>query len=235
MNITMLKKLMDLLEVNQVTFIDFETTGLDPAEDYPTEVAVRTMRVDEASWEHLTVSELTVHDYSSLIKVPEHVEISEFIANYTGIDNELLDEEGREIYEVAQELAEYVEDNNTLVVAHSASFELGYLYHHFGIVPSKFLCTKAVTFLEEPAESSSLEPSHKRLCPKTHSKQTHRAMGDVVMLSELFKVLLKQIGVDVMAHYANRLVVEPDRPLRFEPHNAKVLDLSITFDKKPKG
>ena len=234
MNLKQVKDLMDRLNVNQISFVDFETTGLDPEECHPTEIAIRNVRIEHDEFDKLTVTELVQHDYSALIKVPEHVQISEFITNLTGIDSKLLEEKGENIYEVAQEIAEYIEDENTLVVAHSANFDLGYLYHHFGIVPKRFLCTKSVLFLEDPTQKSNLGITHARLCPSKTFEQTHRALDDTTMLSDVFEVLLSDLGVNGLEHYAERIVVEPKRPLVFTPHNAKVIDFSIKFDPKPK-
>ena len=234
MNLKQVKDLMDRLGVNQISFIDFETTGLKPHEDHPTEIAIRNIRVEHDEFTHLDITELIQTDYNTLLKLPDMVKVPEFITNLTGIDDALLEEEGRNIYEVAQEIAEFIDDENTLVVAHSANFDLGYLYHHFGITPKRFLCTKSILFLEDPTQKSNLGKAHARLCPNKTFEQTHRALDDTTMLADLFEYLMNTIGVNGLEHYAERIVIEPERPLVFEPRGAKLIDFSVKFDPKPK-
>lgn len=232
MNMTTFLQAVKSVGIKSVAFVDFETTGLNPQVEHPTEVAIRAMSVTSVDVDHVQLTSLHQEDYNQLIRLPEGVKVSEFITGLTGITNELLEEKGESIYVVASVIADLIDRDTTLVVAHSANFDLGYLSEHFGFEPKHFLCTKTVAFLENPSMKSKLENLHSAFCPELHFTQTHRAMDDVTMLHNVFEAFLNKLSMADILHYKNRIVVEPERPLVYTPRNAKVIDLSKRFDRK---
>lgn len=212
-----------LKEYKAVAVVDFETSGLDPKQEYPIEVAVfkKYMDGENSQNNHEEV-------YSSLIKLPNNVELSEFITNFTGLTTEKVNTSGKELGEVQHILKELLKDD-TLVVAHNASFDLGYLFHHFQIEPKGFLCTRTIEFLTNPDKSSSLEPTYSRYFGEV--KQSHRALGDVFMTMELLEKHHAVHG-EAINFFLNKMVITPERGLLYTPNNATVLDFDKQFIKK---
>lgn len=204
-----------------IAFIDFETTGLDPQQCHPTEIAIRKIGIG-------VLGGMYDKQYESLIQLPEGVEISEFITGLTGLTTEKVNSEGRPLMEIIPEVQELI-DNKTLVVAQSANFDLGYLSVHFGIEPAHFICTKTIEFMTAPHLSTSLNEVHKRYAPEETFEQTHRAMDDVNMLFDIFYGQ-KQLHGDVgLYFFRNKIAVPPERPLVYTPYNATILDYSVRY------
>ena len=208
--------------VTGVAFIDFETTGLDPKENYPTEVAIKKVGISK-----LTATPY-IREYQTMIKLPEGVEISEFIQQLTGLTTEKVNSEGKDITEVIPEVQNLI-DNETLVVAQSANFDLGYLAVHFGIEPELFVCTKTVEFFTAPHLSTSLNDTHKRYAPEVTFEQTHRAMDDVNMLMDIFNGQVALHGNDGMMFFINKIAIPPERPLVYYPANGIFLDYGVKY------
>jgi DNA polymerase III epsilon subunit-like protein len=207
--------------VTGVAFIDFETTGLDPRENHPTEIAIKKVGVG-------ALGKVYVRDYQTMIKLPEGVEISEFIQKLTGLTTEKVNSEGKDITEVIPEVQNLI-DSNTLVVAQSANFDLGYLAVHFGIEPAHFMCTKTIEFFTAPHLSTKLNDTHARYAPEATFEQTHRAMDDVEMLMDIFNGQVGVHGNEAMMFFKNKIAIPPERPLVFYPDNAIILDYSQKY------
>jgi DNA polymerase III subunit epsilon len=199
-----------------VLVLDFETTGLSPQENYPTEVAVK--RID---WRGVT-------DYSSMIMLPEGVEIPEKITELTGLTTEKVNSEGAEKEGVLVNLMRLI-DENTLVVGHNVNFDLGFLFHHFGIEPAHFMCTRTIEILTAPHLNASLQNVYDRYFPEKRV-QEHRAMSDVEMTSHVLEKQVDLIGKEAIQFFRNRIVHMPDRDLVYTPHNAIVLDFAQKYD-----
>jgi DNA polymerase III subunit epsilon len=214
--------------MNKVVFIDFETTGLDPEINFPTEIAIMCIGFN-------MLGQPYQEEYSSLIQLPEGVEVSEFITNLTDITTEMCNTKGKPIEQVIAETQKFFNnEENTTIVAQSANFDLGYLSHHFGYEPDTFICTKTIETILNPHLSTSLNDTHSRYFPNATFEQTHRAMDDVHMLAQIYDAQLDTIGVVEAQFFENRIAVMPDRPLVFTPWNAKLMDFSQKFSKKEK-
>jgi DNA polymerase III subunit epsilon len=212
--------------VRQIAFLDFETTGLNPETDHPTEIAMRVV-----GFSNIT-GMAQDRTYETMIKLPEGVEISEFIQELTGLTTEKVNSEGKKKEQVISELQGMIPANETLVVAQSANFDLGYLKHHFGIEPAHFICTKTVEFFTAPHLSTSLNDTHKRYVPEGSFEQTHRAMDDVNMLFDIFFGQLEAHGKEGLDFLRNKIAVMPERPLVYTPYNAIVLDYTEKYAQK---
>jgi|SRR5699024_1119071 len=207
-----------LKKFKSVAVIDFETTGLSPENDYPTEVAILKVNLENGNEE----------EFESLIKLPKGVEVPSFITELTGLTTEKVNEKGQSI-QFIKELLEEMIINDTLVVAHNANFDLGFLYHHFGIKPVNFICTRTIEFLTNPEVSSSLEPTYKRYFEDV--EQEHRALKDVYMTINLFDKH-KEVHGSGIEFFLNKVMITPERKLVYTPDNAKVLDFSVVFEKR---
>lgn len=205
---------------SKLMVIDFETTGLSPKTNQPIEVGV--LKKEYISFQEFEKT------YSTLIKLPKEGVIPKFITNLTGLTTKEVNKDGVKRDVIRKKLLSMIDDD-TLVIAHNANFDLGFLYYHFDIKPKQFLCTRTVEFLTHPHESSSLEATYIRYFGET--KQEHRALSDVYMTME---VLEKQIEIHGrnMDYFLNKVVITPERNLVYIPYNATVLDFSVQFQLK---
>ena len=209
-------------DLTNIVFLDFETTGLSPEKDHPTEVAVKRLEQSPITGQWMQT------DYNEMIQLPQGVEINDFIQELTGLTTEKVNSEGISKDQVKLDLTELI-DEKSLIVAQSANFDLGYLKHHFDIEPTHFICTKTVEFFTAPHLSTSLNDLYKRYAPEKSFEQTHRAMDDVEMMVEVFLAQANNYGADAFGFFVNRIAVMPERPLVYKPHNAIVLDYSEKY------
>lgn len=207
-----------------IAILDFETTGLNPEKDFPTEVAIRKIGINVFG---LPIDKT----YSTKIKLPEGVEIPENITKLTGLTTEGVNSLGKDMTEVIPEVQALIDDR-TLVVAHNANFDLGFLFYHLGIEPAHFMCTRTISILTEPDENASLKNVYARMFGA--KEQTHRAGDDVDMTAEVYDKFIQELGNEAMLFFKNKLVNMPDRELVYTPYNAKVLDFTKKYDRKPK-
>ena len=186
--------------------LDFETTGLDYKTEQVTEVGV--IKYDEDFNE--------IGMFHTYVRLQNDRVLSDFIKKHTGITEDKLAYGMNE--EIAMAVIEAMIEYDTVVVAQFAPFDFGYL-SNYGILPSKYICTKTLTDIAEPYERSNLGETCER--NGIVLKDAHTAMGDVRATKELLQLRLSQ-GLEV---YHNHVTEQPDRPLRFMPHNTvAVLD-----------
>ncbi|QCK84089.1 3'-5' exonuclease [Geobacillus kaustophilus NBRC 102445] len=200
----------------KIVVFDFETTGLNPQNDYPIELALL-----------ITDFKDTHKEYSSKIKLPRGVKLPPFITNLTGLTEEDLQQKGKDLEEVKQDILSLIDIEKDLFVAHNANFDLGFLYHHFGIAPKRFVCTRTIEFLTNPHENCSLKNTYARYYGE--KEQTHRALDDVKMTLEVLKSHFEHHGEYAMVFFVNKIVQTPERNLVFVPENATVLDFTKKF------
>lgn len=217
--------LVEQLGVDNLVFIDFETTGLNPEENHPTEVALCKVFFSE---EMGTTMETT---YNQLIKLPEGVKIPSHIEELTGYTTGKVNSLGYFKKEVELSLKRHITDKS-LVIAHNANFDLGYLAVHFGIEPKHFICTRTVEILTNPHLNASLQETHNRYCPDKRKIQSHMAMDDVDMLMNVFNEQLRLIGNEAMLFFIDKMAVMPDRLPVYYPKNAHVLDFTEKYVSK---
>jgi DNA polymerase III subunit epsilon len=208
--------------IKAIAFIDFETTGLKPALDHPTEIGIRKIGVSSLGMPY-------DRKYEWLLKLPEGVEVPEFITNLTGLTTEKLQNEGEELAYVRSQVQQII-DSETAVVAHNANFDLGFLAHHFQVEPRIFFCTRSIEILNAPHLNASLKNVFPRYAPEQADLvQTHRASDDIEMLIEVFNGQTGVHGNEAMIHFANKIVNMPDREICFKPYNAVVLDFTEKY------
>ncbi|AYP68755.1 DNA polymerase III PolC-type [Bacillus phage vB_BpsS-36] len=207
--------------VSSIAVLDFETTGLSPYKDFPTEIGIVKVNVNAFGLPE-------VKEYTRKIKLPEGVTVPPFITELTGLTTEILEKEGFNIIDLIPDVEELL-DSNTLVVGHNINFDLGFLYKHFGIEPAHFMCTRTIEILTAPHLNASLKNVHPRYYPEATQEQTHRAGDDCIMTLEVFNGQIELHGNEGMMYFKNKLVNMPDRELSFTPYNAKVLDFTKKY------
>ena len=160
--------MMEDLHLSDGTFVvvDVETTGLSPAEDRITEIAM--MKVKNG---------VLLDEFSTLIN--PLVSIPASITNLTGIDN-LMVADAPTAREVAPTIAEFL--GNGVFVAHNAQFDWGFVSHttlrERGIeINNPQLCTVKLSRIILPhLPSKSLGPVATAL--NITIPERHRASGD---------------------------------------------------------
>ncbi len=190
------------------TFIDLETTGLDHENDQIIEIAA--VRTDlEREYGRL---QMFVH-------LEEGRELPDFITELTGITTEDIIG-GNGPFSATRSLAWFI--NGSVVVAHNAPFDLAFL-DSWNVNRQSFICTRALAKLVSPTESASL----KDVCARHGIDLTghHRAMNDVLATIEVFRKL-KPIADYRGIDYRNVVVNSPDRPLKFVPYGAKIVEVA---------
>ncbi|QFR56524.1 DnaQ-like exonuclease [Bacillus phage 056SW001B] len=209
------------MNYSQIAVIDFETTGLNPQTDYPIEVAVGIYKKSPLGY-------IKTKRYQQLIKLPEGVEVPQYITDLTGLTTEKLNTEGIESYIVITFLNDMFTDD-TLFVAHNANFDLGFLAKHFRIEVDNFLCTRTVEVLLNPHMSASLKDAYKRYYPESTGEQTHRAQDDIEMTYELLCGQLQRLSEGEVDFFINKMVNMPDRDIKYYPPSATTLDFTINY------
>ena len=169
-----------------IAILDFETTGLSPAQgDRATEVAIVLMEGDRV-----------VGRFQSLMNAG--VRISPFIEAYTGITNEMI-ESAPPASEVMAEAARFVGD--APLVAHNASFDRRFWEAEMARLdrpsPQPFACTMLLSRRLYPEARSFKLGSLAAYHDLSFSGRAHRAMAD----AEVAAALLARIRRDLERRY----------------------------------
>ncbi|ATO51000.1 3'-5' exonuclease [Brevibacillus laterosporus] len=190
------------------TFIDLETTGLDHENDQIIEIAA--VKTD---------LEREYGRFQTFVQLDEGRDLPDFITELTGIAERELHGGTYSFFAVGA-LAKFFTD--TTVVAHNAPFDLSFISGR-AIFLEKFVCTRALAKLVAPTESASL----KDVCARYGVELTghHRAMNDVLATIEVFRKL-KPIADYRGIDYRNVVVNALDRPLKYVPYGAKIVEVA---------
>jgi len=163
-----------------LAIVDLETTGTAPARDRVIEVGLV-----------LSDPGRPLREWSTLVN--PGVRVSDFIANYTGIGNSMLDTAPR-FAEVGDELATLL--SGRLLVAHNARFDYGFLQQEFERCGQSFdaplLCTVRLSRKLFPGERRhSLDAVMAR--HGLNCSARHRALGDALVLVDFLKQVRRTI------------------------------------------
>lgn len=157
--------------------VDIETTGLSPANEKITEIAI-----------YIHDGEEIVDEFSTLIN-PEK-KIPYRITHMTGINNQMV-ENAPKFYEVAKQIVELTE--NKIMVGHNVRFDYGFIRNEYKSLGYNY----ERKTLDTVKLSRKLIPGRKsyslgRLCKDLEIENTsrHRAAGDAMATTLLFELLL---------------------------------------------
>jgi DNA polymerase III subunit epsilon len=189
------------------TIIDFETTGLSPANEQVIELGACKIDADFN----------IIGQYLTKVALRDGKELSDFIINYTGIKPEDLTFGLPEQYAL-DALNSFIGED--IIVAQFASFDLGFLDAH-KTVTNDFICTKSMNNLLHPDRKSGLKDIVQQY--GFEYKNHHQAMADVRMTAKIFKQL-KSEADEIGLEYLN-IMTETHRALAFVPNHAKVIQL----------
>jgi DNA polymerase-3 subunit epsilon len=188
------------------TFVDFETTGLDPKKHQVIEIAaIKTDLIEDYGLFH------------TMVRLNPENQIEEEAFSVNGITEEQL-RHGMHEKDALEALYSFIGDS--IMVAHSATFEMAFL-NRIHREPTSFACTRTMSLLVEPKESAKLENIAKRY--NIWSMGMHRALIDVDITISVFKILKEKChALDIS--YINTMIEFPDRPLMYVPSYAKVVE-----------
>ena len=207
---------------NNICFVDFETTGLDPATDRIVEIgAMRGLHGHGGSM-HM------------LVQLPVGRELPPEAAKVNNLTTEMIQEHGMHPHDALDSLDAFV--NGSIVVAHNAGYDVAIWDQHqrrFGLKPfiSTFLCTKTLAMDLLPGLASYSLPKL-YLDPAVDmqgvgSETSHRALGDVKMTASLLRFLLTLPGAqDAVVRLLNCCGrgAAHHAPKGYLPHHAREID-----------
>lgn len=168
-NYTRVNKGNSLLEfVDTFVVIDIETTGFSSTANEMIEIAALKV-----------VKENVEAEFHSLIKIEG--EVPQNITNLTGITNEMLALNGRDIESVLREVDEFI--GNNVILGHNVHFDINFLYDYYERYLGKSLSNDFVDTLRLAKALVKNTYNHKlsTLARKfeIENNQAHRALNDV--------------------------------------------------------
>ncbi|MBY0376588.1 3'-5' exonuclease, partial [Patescibacteria group bacterium] len=167
--------------MQKIVFFDTETTGIGE-EDYLCQIAYKTP--------------LEVDGFVGLYKPP--VPIPPGASAVHHITNEMVkDKPSFKESEDYQTIKELFESPETVLVAHNMPFDQGMIKKE-GIIPAKTICTLRVArFMDKEGKLAKHNLQFLRYALGIEIQATaHDAMGDVMVMEQLFGRLLKKIISD---------------------------------------
>lgn len=167
----------DSLSTPAYAIIDIETTGLSPAKEKITEIAII-----------IHDGEKVVEEFSTLIN-PE-IKIPYRITQMTGINNKMV-EEAPKFYEVAKQIVELTD--NKIIIGHNVRFDYGFIRSEFKSLGYEYK-RQTLDTIKLARKLIPGQPSYGlgKLCKALNieNKSRHRALGDADATTKLFELLL---------------------------------------------
>lgn len=208
--------------MKKIIFFDTETTG-NTEKDVLCQIAYKTN--DE------TFSGL----YNPGIKIPPEASAVHHITNKMVADKKTFSESGDK-----EKIKNLFEDKNSVAVAHNAPFDI-MMFKKEGIEPVNFICTlRVVRHLDKEEKIDRYNLQYLRYLLEIEVEaQAHDALGDVMVLEQLFKRLQKKImeidGVDEDGAIEKMIEISSHPSLlhtfKFGKHNGKRIEEVIKTDR----
>ena len=159
--------------------LDTETTGLKPERDELIEVGCMRIR-----------NGVVVDELSALINCRQ--QIPEIVQELTGLDNEILDKEGKPLSGTMNELLSFIGDD--WIIGHNIAFDIRFIQESCArnsIKTTPFRAIDTITLSRELLEGGV--PDYKLETLVRHfgiaSRQTHRALLDARITQQLYSKL----------------------------------------------
>ncbi|NRA61664.1 MAG: 3'-5' exonuclease [Psychrobium sp.] len=174
---------MNVKRADSLVVLDFETTGLSPDKG-DRAIEIGAVRIKDG---------IIVDQFQALMNPGR--QISPFIADYTGITNQMLSE-ALPIDQVMKDFCEFLGDDNLL--AHNATFDQRFLDNELSRISRKysgeFACSLLVArriITDAPSHSLGNLVKFKNL---SGEGDFHRALFDAQMTAKLWLSMLAQIN-----------------------------------------
>ncbi len=162
--------------MNKIIFFDTETTG-NEQKDFLVQIAYKN---GEESFTGL---------YKPELKIPPEASAIHHITNKMIADKPSFFDSGDQM-----KIKKLFEDENSIVVAHNAPFDLMIIKKE-NIEPKKFICTLRVArYLDPEGKIEKYNLQYLRYLLEIEIEATaHDALGDVLVLEQLFERLKKKL------------------------------------------
>ena len=163
-------------KINKKIFFDTETTG-NTEKDFLCQLAYKTG------------DESFVGFYKPPVKIPPEASAIHHITNKM-LENEISFKESND----KEKIKELFENENGVVIAHNAQFDLMILKKE-GVIPKNFICTlRLARFLDSEGKIERYNLQYLRYLLELEVEATaHDALGDVLVLEKLFDRLQKKL------------------------------------------
>lgn len=177
-------------DANTVVVLDFETTGLSP--DYGDRaIEIGAVKIESGS---------VVERFQALMN--PGTRISDFIENYTGINNHML-QKAAPCAEVMEQFASFIEGYN--LVAHNASFDKRFLDAELAAISRSYSGLFSCSMLMARRIYQDA-PNHKLSSLVTYTDiesqgAFHRALYDAEMTAKLWLVMLEDLAQQYSLDY----------------------------------
>ena len=168
---------MNITKNNRLVFIDVETTGLDPGKGH------RIIEVGAIAMENNQM----ISEYHSLVRVNYSIPLH--VSKIHGITNDMLHNQPAP-EQVYTELNNFIQ--NSLLVAHNAKFDVGFLRNEFDrlnlVFNNKSLCTLAMSRRRYPRlPNYKLGTVYRHLIGEQPADaKRHRALDDARMVAAIW-------------------------------------------------
>lgn len=168
-------------DLNDYTVVDIETTSLDSSSGEILEISAVKVR-----------DKKVVDTFSNLIKIND--EVGPFTTNLTGITNEMVLKEGKDLTEVLYNFKEFL--GNDIIVGHNVNFDINFLYDNFVKELGEFLSND---FVDTLRLSRMLLPlSHHKLDDlieyfNLEKRNEHRALNDCLLTNQVYLKLCEKL------------------------------------------
>lgn len=207
--------------MKKIIFFDTETTG-NTEKDFLCQIAYKS---NEEQFSAM---------YKPPIRIPPEASAVHHISNKMVEDKKSFQETD------AKKIKELFEDKDTIVVAHNAPFDL-IMIKKEGIVPSKFICTLRVArHLDKDGKIDRYNLQYLRYLLDIEVDATaHDALGDVLVLEQLFERLKKKIidedGVEESSAIEKMIEISSHpsifRTFNFGKHLGKTIEEVASVDR----
>src|SRR3989339_50792 len=208
--------------MNKIIFFDTETTG-NTEKDFLCQIAYKN---GEESF---------VGFYRPPIKIPPEASAVHHITNKMLEDKPIFSESVD-----FKKIKELFEDKDSVIVAHNAPFDLMIIKKE-GIIPTNFICTlRLARYLDpdEKIEKYNLQYLRYFLDIEIDA-DAHNALGDVLVLEQLYKRLQKKImeQLDLNENEAMQKMIEISshpsifKTIKFGKHNGKSIEEIMKVDR----
>jgi DNA polymerase III subunit epsilon len=183
-----------------LTFLDIETTGLDPVNDSIIEIAcVKVYDLDQLYFEDCNI----FHQY---FNTDQDISAQSFQVH--GISKDFLKDKPY-FNEMITELSEFLGDST--IIAHNASFDISFLnaaFVRFGLSEPKnqVIDSLLVAKAKYPGSPAGLDALMKRF--GMNSRGLHSALEDTKILAKVYACMHKPTQVDLFFESQNTIVQE---------------------------
>ncbi|OIJ22044.1 hypothetical protein BKP45_05040 [Anaerobacillus alkalidiazotrophicus] len=202
--------------LNDVVVFDVETTGL----------SCKSCRVIELAAVKVQ-NGVVVDGFNKLVKIEG--ELPEVITKITGITKRDLDEKGLDKNEVFTQFKSFI--GNSLLVAHNAAFDLGFLHYGFKRNGLETFNNDFIDTLTISRDRHYYPHKLEDMCERYNIelKNAHRALADVIATFELLTKLHEESPVNAYLNTIGYLSKygEPE----FYPTYAKVFPTENQYEK----